>query len=91
VLARWLLARPTVLLLDEPTRGIDVGAKHDVYAIVDRLAAAGTGVLMISSEIEELVGMCDRILVVRAGEVVAAHDGPAFDEERILRAAFGHA
>ena len=89
VLARWLLSPPAVLLLDEPTRGIDVGAKHEVYTIIDRLAAKGSGVLMISSEVEELTGMCDRILVMHAGELRAEFVGPAFEEERILGAAFG--
>ena len=62
-------ARPGLFILDEPTRGIDVGAKYEVYKIINRLAADGTGILMISSEIEELIGMCDRILVMGHGEI----------------------
>ena len=87
VLAKWLLNEPKVFILDEPTRGIDVGAKYEVYRLINELADRGTGVLMISSEIEELMGMCDRILVMRRGEirdVIAPHE---FDRERILRAA----
>jgi len=87
VLAKWLLNEPKVFILDEPTRGIDVGAKHEVYRLINDLAARGAGVLMISSEVEELIGMCDRILVMRRGEirdVVSPHE---FDRERILRAA----
>jgi ribose transport system ATP-binding protein len=87
VLAKWLLNEPKVFILDEPTRGIDVGAKHEVYRLINDLAARGAGVLLISSEVEELVGMCDRILVMRRGEIrdiVAPHE---FDRERILRAA----
>lgn len=87
VLAKWLLNEPQVFILDEPTRGIDVGAKHEVYRLINDLAARGAGVLMISSEVEELIGMCDRILVMRRGEIrdtIAPHE---FDRERILRAA----
>jgi ABC-type sugar transport system ATPase subunit len=99
ILGKWLMAKPAVFLLDEPTRGIDVGAKQQVYRLVADLADSGAGVLVASSEIEELVGLCDRILVVRRGRIVArfvrpglapAEDETAgFDREAILRAAFG--
>lgn len=88
VLAKWLLRRPTVFVLDEPTRGIDVGAKAEIYQLINELAANGAGVLLISSEIEELLGMCDRILVMRLGELTASFARGEFDRERILRAAF---
>jgi ribose transport system ATP-binding protein len=87
VLARWLLARPRALILDEPTRGIDVGAKFEIYQLIHQLADDGAGVLVISSELEELIGICDRILVMRRGEIVEELPRPAFDRERILRAA----
>ena len=87
VLARWLLARPEVLILDEPTRGVDVAARYDVYELVRELAARGAGVLLISSENDELIGLCDRILVMCRGELRAELPREAFDEERILRAA----
>ena len=92
VLAKWLLNEPQVFLLDEPTRGIDVGAKHEVYSLINRLAARGAGVLMISSEIEELIGMCDRILVMSRGEIRDEIHCADFDRERILKAALyeGH-
>ena len=70
---------PRLFILDEPTRGVDVGAKYEIYALVDRLAAAGGGVLFISSELEELIGMCDRILVMSRGEIVGAFARPDFD------------
>jgi ABC-type sugar transport system ATPase subunit len=99
VLGKWLMARPGVFLLDEPTRGIDVGAKQQVYRLVADLADAGAAVLVASSEIEELVGLCDRILVVRRGEIAARFVRPGlapaegeasgFDREAILRAALG--
>jgi len=88
VIAKWLLNEPQIFIMDEPTRGVDVGAKYEIYAIIDQLAAAGSGVLFISSEIEELIGMCDRILVMSRGEVIAEFDRSAFDESAILRAAF---
>ena len=87
VLAKWLLNEPSVFILDEPTRGIDVGAKHEVYRLINELVARGASVLMISSEVEELIGMCDRILVMRRGEIRDTVTVSEFDRERILRAA----
>lgn len=87
VLGKWLLHQPTILILDEPTRGIDVGAKYEIYKIIDELTAKGIGVLFISSEIEELMGMCDRILVMRQGEIRYEMLRSDFDRESILRAA----
>jgi ribose transport system ATP-binding protein len=86
-LGKWLVAPPRVLILDEPTRGIDVGAKHEIYRLIGDLAASGVGLLAISSEIEELTGICDRILVMRRGEIAAAFERPAFAREAILGAA----
>jgi len=84
VLARWLLRDCRVLLLDEPTRGVDVGARSEIYALVRSLAARGVAVVVVSSEVEEVLGLADRVLVVREGEVV--HQGPAdeIDEHRVL-------
>ena len=87
VIGKWLLRQPRVFILDEPTRGIDVGAKYEVYKIINRLAAEGAGVLMISSEIEELIGMCDRIVVMSHGEIRGRFDRADFDREAILRSA----
>ncbi|CAN5198830.1 sugar ABC transporter ATP-binding protein [soil metagenome] len=87
VIGKWLIRNPRVFILDEPTRGIDVGAKSEVYKIINSLAAGGAGILMISSEIEELIGMCDRILVMAHGEICATFDRADFDREKILRAA----
>jgi ribose transport system ATP-binding protein len=89
VLARWLLASPSVLMLDEPTRGIDVGAKYEIYRVINDRAAQGCGVLFISSEIEELLGMCDRILVMSQGEIRDSFERSEFDTELILRSAYG--
>jgi ribose transport system ATP-binding protein len=87
VIGKWLLRGPRLFILDEPTRGIDVGAKYEVYKLVNRLAAQGAGVLMISSEIEELIGMCDRIMVMSHGEVRGFFERERFDREAIMRAA----
>ena len=89
VLARWLLVKPKLFILDEPTRGVDVGAKQDIYRLLAQLADAGIGILVISSELEELLGLCDRILVMRRGELTASFDRAHFDRETILRAVFG--
>jgi ribose transport system ATP-binding protein len=88
-LAKWLLAGPRVLILDEPTRGIDVGARAEIYALIAELADRGVAVLLISSEIEELIGLSDRVLVLASGRIVDRLDRSAFGRERILRAALG--
>ncbi|SDJ52069.1 ribose transport system ATP-binding protein [Lentzea albidocapillata subsp. violacea] len=84
VLARWLLRECRVLLLDEPTRGVDVGARSEIYELVRQLADSGVAVVVVSSDVEEVLGLADRVLVVREGRVV--HDGPAdeIDESRVL-------
>ena len=90
VLAKWLLNRPDVFILDEPTRGVDVGAKYEIYRLINALAEQGAGVLLISSELEELIGMCDRILVMSAGRIGRTLEKAAgFDGATILRAALG--
>jgi len=88
VIGKWLLAKPAICIMDEPTRGIDVGAKYEVYSIINDLAAQGAGVLCISSELEELTGICDRILVMSKGQICGWFQRDEFDEERILAAAF---
>lgn len=88
VIGKWLMSDPKILILDEPTRGIDVGAKYEVFTIVNRLASQGTAVLVISSELEELEAMCDRILVMSRGEMTGAFDRAEFDREVLLAAAF---
>jgi len=85
VLARWLLRDCRVLLLDEPTRGVDVRTKAELYRIITDLARAGVGVIVVSSELEELVGICSRILVMREGEIVAEVDGRKATERELLR------
>jgi ABC-type sugar transport system ATPase subunit len=88
-IAKWLVKTPKVLLADEPTRGIDVGAKRAIYELIHRLAAQGLGVLLISSEIEEVLGLAHRVLVVRNGGIVAEFSADQANEERVMRAAFG--
>ncbi|MBP0482143.1 multiple monosaccharide ABC transporter ATP-binding protein [Sagittula salina] len=84
VLSKWLFAEPDVLILDEPTRGIDVGAKFEIYGIINELSAQGKGVLMISSEMPELLGMCDRIYVMNEGELVGELTAAEASQERIM-------
>ncbi len=87
MLARWLAVSPTVLILDEPTRGIDVGGKSEIYGLMRQLTDSGRGILMISSEIEEVVAMSDRVLVMNQGRIVAEFAGDEITEENISRAA----
>ena len=89
VLGKWLLADPAVLILDEPTRGVDVGAKADIHQIIGEFARDGGAVLMISSELPELLAVCDRIVVLHEGRVVRVLDRPDFTEEAVMRAATG--
>ncbi|MDT8325985.1 MAG: sugar ABC transporter ATP-binding protein [Roseovarius sp.] len=84
VLSKWLFAGPEVLILDEPTRGIDVGAKYEIYGLINDLAAAGKGVVMISSEMPELLGMCDRIYVMNKGALVGEMPVSEASQERIM-------
>jgi L-arabinose transport system ATP-binding protein len=89
VLSRWLARRPKVLILDEPTRGIDVGAKAEIYRLIAQLAAEGIALLVISSEMPELLGLADRILVMAGGRIVADLPRAEATEERILNLAMG--
>lgn len=84
VLSKWLFAEPEVLILDEPTRGIDVGAKFEIYGIINELSAQGKGVVMISSEMPELLGMCDRIYVMNEGAFVGELTAKEASQERIM-------
>jgi ABC-type sugar transport system ATPase subunit len=89
VLAKWLLTDPSILLLDEPTRGIDVGAKQEVYAEINRLAREGLAILLVSSELPEILGLSDRILVLREGRVAAEFTREEATPELIMSAATG--
>ena len=84
IIGRWLLTKPEVLLLDEPTRGIDVGAKYEIYQLIIELAKEGKGVIMVSSEMPELLGVCDRILVMSGGRLAGEVDAKATSQEEIL-------
>jgi ribose transport system ATP-binding protein len=91
VLAKWLLAGSRVLLLFDPTRGVDVGTKHQIYLLMRAFADAGGAILFHSTEIPEIVNMCDRVLVMYEGRTVASLTGKAIEEETIMRAALGEA
>lgn len=86
VLSKWLFTGPDVLILDEPTRGIDVGAKYEIYTIINELADAGKAVIVISSEMPELIGICDRITVMHEGAFVGEVSGEGATQENIMRA-----
>ena len=87
IIGRWLLTAPEVLLLDEPTRGIDVGAKYEIYQLIINLAKEGKGIIMISSEMPELLGVCDRILVMSNGRVAGVEETQNLDQEKIMQLA----
>jgi len=82
--ARGRIAKPSLMILSEPTRGVDVGAKEEIYAAIDELAADGTGIIVSSSEIPELLRLCDRIWVLRHGQIVSEVKSAETDEEAIL-------
>ena len=90
MVGKWLLGKPKVLILDEPTRGIDIGAKLEVYQLMYDLAESGAGVLVISSDIEELLGTCDRILVMSLGRITGSFPRSKFDRETIMSSALVH-
>jgi ABC-type sugar transport system ATPase subunit len=89
VLARWLAIHPKVLLLDDPTAGIDAGAKHEIYKILADLTAAGVIVILVSSELPELLGMCDRLAVLCAGRLATVLERSNFNEELVMAYAAG--
>jgi len=89
VLAKWLASKPRILILDEPTRGIDIGAKVEVHRIISELAASGLGIILISSDLPEVLAMSDRILVLHEGRVTAEIAGAQATEERVMAAATG--
>ena len=84
ILSRWLLTDPSILLLDEPTRGIDVGAKYEIYQLMEELAAAGKSILVASSELPELLGVCHRIYVMSGGEITGVVDADKTSQEEIM-------
>lgn len=90
IIGRWLLTKPEVLLLDEPTRGIDVGAKYEIYSVINNLAEAGKAVIVISSEMPELLGICDRVYVLNEGEVAGELPGEEMSQEGIMRLIMSH-
>jgi len=90
VLGKWIMANPDVLILDEPTRGIDVGAKYEIYTIINKLAAEGKAILMISSEMPELLGMCDRIYVITEGQIVGELQKEEATQEAIMKKIIEH-
>ena len=89
VLAKWLSMTPRVVIFDEPTRGIDVGSKSEIYRLMRGLADSGVAVLMISSDMEEVVGVSDRIVVMREGRIAGFLERAEFSEENVMRLAVG--
>jgi putative multiple sugar transport system ATP-binding protein len=85
VLSKWLFAGPEILILDEPTRGIDVGAKYEIYTIINRLASEGKGIILISSELPEILGVCDRVYVMREGRIVGEVQASEASQEIIMK------
>ena len=84
LLAKWMFADPDILILDEPTRGIDVGAKYEIYCIMNQLASEGKTVIMISSELPELLGMCDRLYIMNEGRIVGEMNAEDATQESIM-------
>lgn len=91
VLAKWLLTQPCVLILDEPTRGIDVGAKYEIYCLIQEMAQQGISIIMVSSELPEIIGMCSRVYVVHEGKIAGQLAKDEIDQERIMKLATGGA
>lgn len=90
VVGKWLLTEPEIVMMDEPTRGIDVGAKYEIYQLIKQLAREGKAVLIISSEMPELLGICDRILILREGRLVGEMDAKEATQEKIMAAIVNH-
>ncbi len=90
VLAKWMLTEPDVLILDEPTRGVDVGAKYEIYCVINELAKAGKAVIVISSEMPEIIGTCDRTYVINEGEIAGELSGDEITQEAIMSCIMAH-
>ncbi len=90
VLAKWMLTKPDVLILDEPTRGIDVGAKYEIYTVINDLAKAGKAVIVISSEMQEIIGTCDRVYVINDGEIAGELSKEEVSQEKIMSCIMAH-
>ena len=90
VLAKWMLTEPDILILDEPTRGIDVGAKYEIYCVINELAKAGKAVIIISSEMPEIIGTCDRTYVINEGEIAGELKGEEITQEAIMSCIMAH-
>jgi len=84
VIARWLATNPGILIMDEPTRGIDVGAKAEIYELMNQLAEQGMAIIMISSELPEIINMSDRVIVMRSGEISAVLEREDLSQEKIM-------
>ena len=89
VFAKWIYTEPRILILDEPTRGVDIGAKKEIYSIINQLAKKGVAIIMVSSELPEVLGMSDRIMVVREGLVRGIIGQAEADQEKIMTLATG--
>ena len=90
VVAKWMLTQPDVLIMDEPTRGIDVGAKYEIYCVINELAKAGKAVIVISSEMPEIIGTCDRLYVINEGQIAGELSKEEFSQERIMQCIMAH-
>jgi ribose transport system ATP-binding protein len=90
VIGKWLMNQPRVLILDEPSRGVDVGARAEIHRIIKDLARQGTSVIVISSEVEELPDLCDRVVVMVEGRIVGALTGREITKEAILQLSYAH-
>lgn len=90
VLAKWMLTQPDVLILDEPTRGIDVGAKYEIYCVINDLAKAGKAVIVISSEMPEIIGTCDRVYIINEGQIAGQLTKEEVSQERIMQCIMAH-
>ena len=89
LLARWMLCNPEIMILDEPTRGIDVGAKYEIYKLITEIVKENKAVIMVSSELPELIGMCDRIYIMCQGRITGCITKEEFSHETIMKFATG--
>ena len=88
-MAKWVYTDPKILILDEPTRGVDIGAKKEIYNIINEMAAKGVAVVMVSSELPEVLGMSDRIVVVHEGKITGILDAAEADQAKVMTLATG--